>query len=536
MLVAASPAAANETDNLKLYLQARTADALGDKNRAAMLYADLASSGAVSKSVSAQAMSSAIIAGRFDLAMRIANASDQATFNLDGRLFLLADALKEGRWNDARTLMGDDEARAQMDFLSPFVQAWLGLQTGAGHEHERAIQFVTGLSRQSPLNAYIDEQAAYLHLANGNAAEALPFVERALQQAGSREAAVRLAFADGFARLGEQRAVDALLKGDDPILTLARERLREKGKLGLSVDTPAAGISRVLTGLAIDLIATQNRELPLGLVQVARFAAPEDQQAVLIAAILFDGGGDVDEALRLYRRIPEASPLVMLRRDGELQALISAGRVEEANRLVAEALKRNPGEPAIYARLGDVLQAEGRYAEAADAYARQRNGSLDDWPLVFLEAVARDAAGDWETAEVLLRHAHARNPGDPVLLNYLGYSLLEHGGDVAEASAYIRAAHDLRPDDPSITDSLGWAQFKLGQYDLAVSTLGKAVQGEAASAEIHEHYGDALATTGSEIEARFAWRAARLVAEEPERIARLDSKLAGGLNPENAAP
>jgi Flp pilus assembly protein TadD len=99
----------------------------------------------------------------------------------------------------------------------------------------------------------------------------------------------------------------------------------------------------------------------------------------------------------------------------------------------------------------------------------------------------------------------------------------------------IRKASDLAPDDASITDSLGWAQFKRGKVADAIATLQRAAEKDPDQAEIQEHLGDALYTSGRRIEARFAWNAGLLTAED-DVAARLKAKIASGLSAANAAP
>ena len=53
--------------------------------------------------------------------------------------------------------------------------------------------------------------------------------------------------------------------------------------------------------------------------------------------------------------------------------------------------------------------------------------------------------------------------------------------------------------------------------------------------EIQEHLGDALFKSGRRFQARYAWEAALLAAED-DVAARLRAKLASGLTPANAAP
>jgi Flp pilus assembly protein TadD len=99
----------------------------------------------------------------------------------------------------------------------------------------------------------------------------------------------------------------------------------------------------------------------------------------------------------------------------------------------------------------------------------------------------------------------------------------------------IRKASQLAPDDASITDSLGWAEFKRGKVEAAIDTLERAAEKDPDQAEIQEHLGDALYKSGRRFEARFAWHAALVTAED--KIAeRVKAKLASGLTVGNAAP
>ena len=126
-------------------------------------------------------------------------------------------------------------------------------------------------------------------------------------------------------------------------------------------------------------------------------------------------------------------------------------------------------------------------------------------------------------------------PNEPLILNFLGYAKLERGEDLDGAEAMIRKASALAPDDASITDSLGWAVYKRGRTKEAIEILTRAAKGDPAQAEIHEHLGDALYKAGNKYEARYAWSAA-LVTAEDDVAKRLNAKIEAGLTPATAAP
>ncbi|MDQ3144048.1 MAG: tetratricopeptide repeat protein, partial [Pseudomonadota bacterium] len=193
-----------------------------------------------------------------------------------------------------------------------------------------------------------------------------------------------------------------------------------------------------------------------------------------------------------------------------------------------------------WARLGNVYDELGRHVEAADAFARgaalaDSAGSANRWTYRLLGASQLDKAKRWPEARAQLELGLKAAPNEPLLLNYLGYNSLERGENLVEAEAMIRRALALRPDDASITDSLGWALYKRGRLPEAIDTLRRAAAADPAQAEIHEHLGDALYRAGRRYEARFAWQAALLHAED-DSSKRLEAKIASGWTEATAAP
>jgi Flp pilus assembly protein TadD len=227
--------------------------------------------------------------------------------------------------------------------------------------------------------------------------------------------------------------------------------------------------------------------------------------------------------------------------DIQARILNDEKRFNEAYSVAQRAALRPGAEIGDLSRLGDVYEAMKRHDLAADAYgkaaalASAQNLKSELWPLLLLRANALEQSKRWPEAKQALEQALVIAPDQPLLLNFLGYAKLERGEDLDSSEAMIRKASALSPDDASITDSLGWAQFKRGKVADAIATLQRAAEKDPDQAEIQEHLGDALFTSGRRFEARFAWSAA-LVTAEDEVAARLKGKLASGLTPANAAP
>jgi Flp pilus assembly protein TadD len=108
---------------------------------------------------------------------------------------------------------------------------------------------------------------------------------------------------------------------------------------------------------------------------------------------------------------------------------------------------------------------------------------------------------------------------------------LEHGEDLIEATRLIAKASSLRPDDAAITDSLGWAFYLRGQPEQSIPLLERAVASDPTEAALGEHLGDAYWAAGRRVDARYAWRAALVQAEEEDVTRRIERKIADGPRP-----
>jgi tetratricopeptide (TPR) repeat protein len=321
----------------------------------------------------------------------------------------------------------------------------------------------------------------------------------------------------------------------------ARQRIMSGKTSGEAIDNLPKALAEALTAFSIDLTRVQRSAPPIALVQVARYLDPQNSSTTALLALLLAGQNRSDEALALLRSVRPDDPLIGQIRDVQARILVDGKRLNDAYQLAASAAMAPGADANDFSRLGDVLEAMKRHDAAADAYARaialsQAHGIRSNlWSLLLLRAGALQEANRWAETKVALEQALALEPEQPLLLNFLGYTELERGENLESAEAMIAKASELAPDNASITDSLGWAQFKRGKVSEAIETLQKAAESDPDQAEIQEHLGDALYKSGRRFEARYAWNAA-LVTAEDDIAARIKAKLASGLTPANAAP
>jgi len=121
-----------------------------------------------------------------------------------------------------------------------------------------------------------------------------------------------------------------------------------------------------------------------------------------------------------------------------------------------------------------------------------------------LYASDRDLLG---LAEADFRKILEIKPEHADTLNALGYTLADQTDRYNEAMVYISKAYKLKPESAAILDSMGWVNYRLGNFELAVTYLRKALA-EVNDDEIAAHLGEVLWVTGETGQAREVWKRA----------------------------
>jgi tetratricopeptide (TPR) repeat protein len=537
--LAPAPAAATvSSDPARAYVEARAAALSGDHARSAALLAALAQSQPAQVDIARKAFLEALGAGDTSLALSVAAKIPAAKLPTEARLLLVADEVKHRRIDRALGWLQASGDSANLTFLAPLLTAWDAADRG---DVDRALTTIDQIPNNSLLAPLRNEEHALILLKFRRAADAEPYARRAIGTAGAREARVRLALADGFLGAGDRDRALAMIDGLGSDAAAARQRVLAGKLSGEAIDTPVKALSEVLTSFTTDIARLQRGAPPIALAQVARYADPQNSSATILLAVLLEAQDRTGEALALLKSIPRDDALSSEVRDVEVKILTEKKRLNEAYAIASAAANAPGASVNDFSRLGDVYAAMKRYDLAAQTYGRAvalantQGLKPQVWQLLLLQANSYEEAGRWPETKAALQQALALAPDQPLLLNFMGYSKLEHHEDLDAAEAMIRKASELAPDDASITDSLGWAMFKRGKVDEAIATLQTAAEKDPDQADIQEHLGDALYKAGRRYEARFAWNAA-LVTGGDEVTARVKAKLASGLNPANAAP
>jgi tetratricopeptide (TPR) repeat protein len=305
-------------------------------------------------------------------------------------------------------------------------------------------------------------------------------------------------------------------------LASAREAMK------VDPDGSAFELARVLTGL--DRIGAARREL-----MRLRSAGVAPSQVDRRLAVLAFQNGDMADAQRRF------TALVSQGRGGESAYLylgdIAARAGDDYTALTDyRQLSETPLALTAGTRAAGILLDEGERSQALgvfDSYESEHpenavavalakaglfadHGDAKDGLAFITAALQRFPQHprlEYERASLLERVGMVRQsvaafermlrerPGDPAVMNALGYTLADHHLQLRRAESLIRRALLVAPDDPAVLDSLGWVRLQRGAPRSALPLLARAYH-ISHDPQIAAHWGEALWRSGQRSEAR----------------------------------
>lgn len=483
---------------------------------------------------------SAIETGDFELAAKAVRVMQlRGRANPEMPLVLYASAFAQRDWKGADLAIVELEALKNFAFLQPYLEAWL--ETARGRDGAATLaQAKTSATAQY----YLEEHLILNSLANRQESDARASLTGLVERNEPRMAPVRIIAAQHFWAKNDAETAKEILKfqssGPEQRLYQQIETGQKKG-VAQKV-TPSTGLAFLFQRLSNDLAVQRAEFLSQVLAQASTHVAGKSNYAHLTLGRAYAIAENHDLAVAEYSRIGRDSPYFLVGLSSEIASLVANKHFDRAIARLDTALASNPEAPELYILKGQSLQAQGENAAAAGAFesAVKLGESLNRSDLIMANywlalGGAQEQAGIWPAGLESLRKANELLPNSPTILNYLGYAQLERRENEAEAVAAIKQAHELRSTSPAITDSLGWAYFLTGEHERAVTYLETALEGQPQDPTINEHLGDAYWTVGRLYEARYAWKSAKLFAED-EDAQRLASKIDLGLRPDLISP
>ena len=212
---------------------------------------------------------------------------------------------------------------------------------------------------------------------------------------------------------------------------------------------------------------------------------------------------------------------------------VRSGQYAEALKLAQQLQASMPKSPAGFVMEGDVLAAQGRYADAAKAYERAFDTQQTGLLAVKLHA-AQVKAGDTAQADAKLQQWLKLHPNDIGVRQYLASENLRLGQNKlaieqyqlilnkdpnnilalnnlaslyqseqdARASDIAERAYKLLPNSAVTADTLGWILVEQGKTTRGLKLVQEAAAKDPQNPEVRYHLAVALAKSGNKLKAR----------------------------------
>ncbi len=449
-------------------------------------------------------------------------------------------ALKQKNYQTARNHLQRGGRGRAADITATLLSAWSQLGSG---QPTRAIETLERLKGEASYNLFRDYHAGLILDAAGRKADA----EKRLKAAYDSEKTT-LRLVDLWARMQARNGdfdgaaatyseFDRLLP-NHPIVRDGLAKVAARQTPPRQVGTAQQGAAEVLYGLASAGNRQGDEAAALLYLRLAIYLDPNHDLAILTLGDILERARQPEDAVAVYENMPDSSPL---RPNAEIQAglaLENLGRPEEAVKHLNALIAERPDDIDALSALGNVYRSRKMFEEAAATYdkaiGKLASPGRANWDLFYFRGIARERIKRWSEAEADLRKALELLP-EPLgreralVLNYLGYSLVDQNLKLDEALGMLRRAVELRPRDGYIIDSLGWAYYRLGRYTEALRELERAVELRPSDPVINDHLGDVYWKVGRRLEAGFQWNHARDLNPEPEDLVKIKRKIERGL-------
>lgn len=532
------------------YLSGQIADSDSDIDNAIDFYNRALEFDPENREAKRRLFTTLIISGDFEAASALAEAlKDDAEVALLAERALAVRSIQKREYRRADKFINLDESNPVDRLINQLLSAWAKF---GDNKVDEAIAQVNDLEGPTWYSAFQNFNLGMMTAASGDHEKAKSYFAALIAD----EDAVQIApdtYLQGVMALATLHNQDG---EKDQALNVLTDTIRAafapadalKKKIEQGVETPytvanaQSGASFALYTIGAALNRDGNEDIVALYLQFARALDVKNAAALVMLAELKEQLGQAEEAIAIYRSVPDDSPMKRL---SELQLglnLADIDQVDEALAHISDLIEAYPNDIRAYLGYGNILSREKNYKAVVDNYenAIKAVGPIHDrthWNLFYQLGIGYERLKVWEKAEKAFLRALELSPNQPSVMNYLGYSWVDMNIRLEEGIDMIKAAVDLRPNDGYIVDSLGWAYYRQGKYEEAARELERAVELRPSDPTINDHLGDAFWQVGRKIEAKFQWdRALLSMADYDEsQVPILKQKLKEGLTDKTAS-
>jgi tetratricopeptide (TPR) repeat protein len=162
-----------------------------------------------------------------------------------------------------------------------------------------------------------------------------------------------------------------------------------------------------------------------------------------------------------------------------------------------------------------LLADRGKKKEALSFLDSMLGLEPENVELLYYRAMTGQRFGKLDILEEDLRNVIELEPNNADALNALGYTLTDPTNRHEEALELIEKALSIKPHDAAFIDSLGCVQYRLNNFQIALTHLRRAFE-MFQNDEVAAHLGEVLWIVGNRAEAKKVWKEGLKLAPESE--------------------
>jgi tetratricopeptide (TPR) repeat protein len=224
---------------------------------------------------------------------------------------------------------------------------------------------------------------------------------------------------------------------------------------------------------------------------------------------------DTKAALQEYAKITEGYEFIPAQ-ERIASILADEGLWEEARSHLDKLRKQKPKDRQRLVIIEAQLLADrGQQQEALGFLDSILGLEPENVELLYQRAMTGQRFGQLDILEADLRRVIELDPDNADALNALGYTLTDQTDRHEEALELIEKALKIKPHEASFIDSLGWVQYRLNNFEIALTHLRRAFE-MFRNDEIAAHLGEVLWVVGDRTEANQVWEKGLELAPESE--------------------
>ena len=510
------------------YLAARVAHLRQDLNTAADYYVKSIKLGADNPEIISRAYVLLTSEGRIDEAADYAKkAREQGDKGNFIHFVVMTDELNKGNYDKALESLENIKDKAYQESILPLFESWI--YAGSG-KPEEALAAMDKLKKDKSLVSLYYMHSGMLNDYLGNKEEAAKAFDTVVNNENLELSYRSLQIISNFyIRSGRKNEAAELVKKYydknfqarmlfELYQNIQNADLKATAKM---IDTPQKGEAEALFNIGTIFRGYQS-DISQIFTALALYLNPQHDVALISMADLLENSQRYDEAIAKYNQISPQSPVYFMAQLKVASIYMVKKDNQKALKKLENLLEQYPDDYQILFNLGEVNRVMNQQKDAIKYYNKALKVApkaiKKDWTVYYALGMAYERNGQWKKAEEVLQKALEVSNRHPFVLNYLGYSWLQHNENSNEALYMIFEAYRQNPEDGHIMDSLGWALYRMGKYEDAIKVLERAAEYLPGNAIVCDHLGDAYWLVGRKDEARFQWQHALTLKEDAEEL------------------